>query len=177
MTRYKTDSQIAKIRNRVGSKELEKRNAIAAKWEPVDNNLADGTCANIRVMFDEGQAMLTDFSTEPKFGTPEHDALTWLHAQISPGLMLYRLVLLFKTADFEKIDDYKQVWELTLRHKESGEIANLYDYKGGCSMGLKETKVENLNPQFAEDLKELLTALVSKWLPLNYDGTVAGTVA
>jgi hypothetical protein len=175
---YWTDQQVKCIAKRVGDDEYKKRDSIKEKWEVVDGDLADGTCADITVYFDDGQAMLTDrLNLNMTEYVEFNETHVSLYRQISAALMAYRLMLMFNSIELEKIDDYKQVWELTLQHKITGNIANFYDYKGGCSMGLKQTEVANLDADFKADLEELLTELVSLTIPLNYDGTVAGSVA
>lgn len=69
---------------------------------------------------------------------------------------------------------YKTTWQVALRHKESGLLLTLYDYKGAFSYG---GPVGLLTEEYKRDAKALIAALSNDRFPHPYDGCVVGEIA
>jgi hypothetical protein len=95
---------------------------------------------------------------------------------ISSQLLLYRLVSVFELAGVPSgiefnVDGYKGCWGVRLEYVGDGSELRLFDSKGGASVQFFGSATA------AGAASELVTWLVSDRVALQYDGTVAGTVA
>jgi hypothetical protein len=180
---YFVDSRLEIVMDRVRDAENNKRDAIVNKWEPASSDDLNNACGNVKVYLIDGHIELCSIGNTPSMdnqasiGNGENARVWSFERMISAGLLLYRLLVLFHKTETEDIDDYKCVWEVPLKHKTTGKFAMFGDYKGGVNLWLHAYKQEDLNPDFVADLKELIEMLISMWMPLNYDGTIAGSVA
>jgi hypothetical protein len=142
---------------------------IRNKWQVLESpsEMTSHMCGNLRVVFQNSQAELTD---ELKH-TP-----AW--RQISSALALYRTISLFECglcttfADFYKIN-----WAVTLLHTPTNIKVTLSEWKGAFQIFTPFSSMKNVDPGYKEDVEELVTLLVSPTMTIGYDGTIAGTVA
>ncbi len=80
-----------------------------------------------------------------------------------------------------EVDRYKMSWLVYLRHRATGELLTLSDFKGGfapeCCLSEESRQKPDEREAFFRDVETLMTLLVHPRMPGNYDGTVAGAVA
>lgn len=165
MNPYKTDNSLSfgsreKCREKCNEKEH-----IKEKWLVTERS---NTCGNVRVSFDNGNAILSNDGTQ----------YTPAYYQISSALALYRTISLFECGlNADDVDFYKMNWRVTLKHKMTGNVLCLGEWKGAFQIFTEFYEVDQLDKKFKLDAEELLTLLVSPTLTINYDGTIAGTMA
>ena len=142
--------------------------ASKKKWDHAFNGRYD-LCGNVRVEFKNGKANLTD---------DYNDENTQSGEQISSALALYRMVSWFECSnDSEYCDFYKMNWSIKLKHKKTGNVLGLGEWKGGFQIFTEEYNTKTLSKEFIKDAEELLTILVHENFTINYDGTIAGSIA
>lgn len=180
--KYNTDSRLEVIHKRLTSAHYEKSEAITNQFE-VFTGEPDMLCGNVRAVFNtKGQALLCDTESSDKYNCWERPGYPATHVssyeQISSALALYRTVSLFKCGSgAERCDFYKMNWEVILKHKKTGLLLSLGEWKGGFQIFTSGYGVKELPKTYACDVKKLLTLLASDVCPIGYDGVVAGTVA
>lgn len=159
---------------RVGDDAYDKARAVTSKWEPVKvKDLPSSYCGNIATCLDFDLAKKSFVrSKDFRWNDPKRISL---YQAVPSALALYRILCLFKCfVDSEGPEGYKTVWTIGLKHKASGEILILREWKGGFSLGHDG---HGPIPAMEADLIDLLNLLVAPDCPHPYDGTVAGSVA
>lgn len=116
--------------------------------------------------------------------TEKKDFITRLESSsigsvISSSLAVYRLMCIFGYPPVmpPREDQYKSLWEYPLKHRKTGKYLTLLDYKAGFTVNTMYSEYSEMPLEFAMDMLELLSLLVSKQVAHPYDGTLAGTVA
>jgi hypothetical protein len=161
---YITDASLSHG-DRINDDEL--KTHIRNKWQVLESPSGSLMCANLRVVFQNSQAELTD---EVKH-TP-----SW--RQISSALALYRTISLFECGLCATFADfYKTNWAVTLLHTQTNIKVTLSEWKGAFQIFTPFTSMKDVDPGYKEDVEELVTLLVSPTMTIGYDGTIAGTVA
>lgn len=97
---------------------------------------------------------------------------------ISSPLLLYRSTCTFP--NYVQIrEEYKQVWTCPMKHKKTGYAILLSEWKGTpyCGIDSRLKELENLPKEFADDIVQLLSYLLSDQCAHPYDNLVAGTQA
>jgi hypothetical protein len=96
---------------------------------------------------------------------------------ISSPLALYRLLAMgFNLTPMEETP-YKILWSVTLTHKETRELFQIRDYKGGVEIASTATSPDRLSPQVKQSILNFLNFLISDQVAHPYDLTKAGSVA
>ena len=95
---------------------------------------------------------------------------------ISPALLLYRLIATFFGAPRCE-DNYKMIWHYTVKHKPSGKLLTLSEWKGAAGFWLPDVYHDKLTREFKDDIIALMNYLVSDKCAHPYDNLVAGSVA
>ena len=128
--------------------------------------------------------------------SPSPENFKSLSQTISSSLALYRLLAIFGPQNLSS-DGYKSVWKITLKHKDTGNILTLYDFKGAFLFGsefslffgdislLKNNNspfgnmkvIQDIPESFKNDILKLLNLICSDESPHPYDGCVAGSIA
>ena len=163
---YITDRSL--VQDRQGDDVEDLKNIVRNKWSVTQDQ--SYTCGNIQVYFNDNKAQLGDFSGNG----------TWSFMQISSALALYRTIALFHCGlCSEMVDFYKMNWCIHLEHKETKCILGLGEWKGAFQIftPFHDINQVNAHPSYKRDVEELLTLLASPTMTIDYDGTVAGTVA
>ncbi len=173
--RYVTDSVLQVCMDRV--KDREEKAAVRHKWEVTEDETDErGLCGNIKAIFVGSRARLVDMM-EYSSVLYRNNSLTPAYTQISSALALYRTISLFECGlNANKVDFYKLNWTVNLKHKKTGLVLGLGEWKGGFQI-FTTFHAAPINAEFQCDAEELLNLLVSPTLTISYDGTVAGTVA
>lgn len=151
-----------------------KAKRVSKKWEAIAPSL-EGSSGNVRPDFNKesGEFFFCEGSIDWQSGIE-----VGMHEAISSALLLYRTLCLFSCQiQSNGPDGYKIVWSTSLRHKDTGEILSLGEWKGGAGTWTRFSGVKQCPDSFRDDLLELLNLLASPECPHPYDGTVAGTVA
>ncbi len=105
------------------------------------------------------------------------DQYVGIHKLIPSALVMYRLVCTFgKELNIEYGDSYKSVWSTQLRHKETGIIINIYDFKGAFSINFVMDSMYS-EEDYSKVGKLFLKLISDKNFTHTYDQTVAGSVA
>ena len=166
---YKTKQKYNQ--SRVGDNQYAK-NELAKEPFEVANGECDSCNGSINLYFKKGKAHMTnDFYLDSEEYIDEHE-------QISSSLMLYRVISLFKCGiDTSMCDYYKRNWAVTLRHKSTGLLLIITEWKGGFAIATQAKNVSDLPDGYVIECERLLTQLVSNKMPIDYDGVVAGSVA
>lgn len=167
---YKTQPQYTI--DRVDDKEY-KKNSEAKKPFEVFTGEDSGLCGNVKVYFKRNKATLTS-----DYDFWKNNDYMSSYKQISSALALYRSISLFKCGlNASECDFYKVNWFIKLKHKETGLILGLGEWKGGFQIFTPAYSLKELPKAYIKDVERLLTQLVSPKMPIGYDGTVAGSVA
>lgn len=93
--------------------------------------------------------------------------------QIPSYWALYALRCIFPGCKVEISDGYKSVWDIPLRHKETGEVVWFGEHKGGFVFRMVETEPNESLRQSLVNLLDLLSGPVAH----PYDGVQAGSIA
>lgn len=96
------------------------------------------------------------------------------------ALWMYRLICLFpdpKFASLEGAEGYKMPWLIQLKHKETGDIFCIGEWKGGVTFHSNMDSFKQASQKTIDDVQRLLQLLVSDKSPHPYDGVTAGGVA
>lgn len=169
MNKYITDSKLNMSMDRVKDDEIYLTiDKLRSEWTVTQTN--GSRCGNVRANFTKtGKCKLKDFPS---------DRMIPDYAQISSALMLYRTISLFECGvNPAMVDFYKCNWEIELTHNKTKEKIWLGEWKGGFNCRFDARSLDDLSPDFIKAAEHLLTFLVSPHMPINYDGTIAGTVA
>jgi hypothetical protein len=172
------------IAERLKDNAYSKARKVTSKWVPVAE-LPEQYCGNITsdLTYSRSKRLFSfDKKDHEKYLdsiTKEADAdLVGIHEVMPSALMLYRLLCLFQcTVHSEGPEGYKLVWQVALKHQESGEVIVFREWKGGLSLGHRFPFGAKPSKAFMSDLTALLNLLASDQCPHPYDGTVAGSVA
>jgi hypothetical protein len=169
------------VQARVTSKTLARVAKQMAKWTPVSYRRAhkdnpDGFCGNVRPNWDKAR---NRFVFLPEQRRPDWERFPLMSSVISSAMLLYRTLCLFgaPVRVVSKRNQYKCIWWISLRHKESGEILQLGEWKGAAGTWTKYHSSTELPKTFRQDTLLLLNELCSPDCPHPYDGLVAGSVA
>lgn len=164
-----------KNQERVEDKVYERAQKIASKFEPTID-LPDEYCGNVNPVFDQKKKKFVFNAKDNLYSTSETQLN--IYEVISSALLLYRTLCLFKcTVLSEGPEGYKLVWEVALKHKESGEVLILREWKGAATIATSFSSHKQIPESFKKDLLALLTELCAPDCPHPYDGTVSGSVA
>lgn len=129
-------------------------------------------CGNVRARVDaKGKVTL-----DAEYGD---EGVAEIYEYLSSPLALYRsLSTLECGTDFaDRQDFYKMNWSITLRHNKTGQFLVLGEWKGGFQIFTSSHSPSKLPKAFKVSTIRLLQALINPTLPINYDGTVAGSIA
>jgi hypothetical protein len=77
----------------------------------------------------------------------------------------------------EGANGYKVPWAIYLKHKASGHVICMSEWKGTFGFRTAARSPKEMPKKALEDLSALLNLLLSNNSPHPYDGTVAGSVA
>lgn len=181
--KYVTDSKLEVVMDRLKTKHYELTESITSKFEVVNQRGDISLCGKVRVAFDiktskaklhdslDNKVVCYDFEKKPQ---THHSGCK----QISSALALYRTIALFKCGlNADNCDFYKLNWEVFLKHKKTGKILGLGEWKGGFQIFTEAYSTKELPKEFIKDAEALLTLLASVECPIGYDGTIAGTIA
>lgn len=162
--------------DRVDDKVYARVKKQTSKWEPVAVP-PDCGCGNVRPVWDKTKGKFV-------FEQPGKDFLEFyknydmMSSVISSAMLLYRLLCHFECPVMtEGPEGYKCIWWVTLKHKETGELLTLGEWKGAAGTWTKYHSDKELPAAFKKDILALLNELCAKDCPHPYDGTVAGCVA
>jgi hypothetical protein len=164
---YVTDSMISVIMPRYMN-DREQKEHFRNTWKVSDDS--QGTCGNVRVVFNDNKAILS-------YGI---NAMEFIQSydQISSHLALYRTISLFQCGlNAAHSDFYKMNWYVQLEHSASGQVLGLGEWKGAFQIFTPYQNATQIPEVYKTDCEALLTYLVSQNMTINYDGTVAGSVA
>ena len=178
MRNYVTDSKISAFMKRI-SNEMDDRlkNNIRNNWEVITSNYPEEYCGNISAYFNKktGKCKLSGDMSDNLY---KDENFVSSYDQISSALALYRTIALFECGlDSSLCDFYKLNWEVIIRHKATGEYLMLGEWKGGFNIRMKCGIVDDLPNGFKKSVESLLNYLTSEKMTINYDGTIAGSVA
>ncbi len=167
-TKYITDSKLNIIQERQSEEDALKQSKILKKWKVTKAKGNEYLCGNIRASFKDGIATIGECD----------ESATRSNKQISSALALYRAVSLFKCGCEEKTQDYyKCNWSVTIKHKLTGKLLMLGEWKGGFQIFTEASGKQELPREFIKDVEEFLTFFVSNRVAIGYDGVIAGSVA
>lgn len=101
------------------------------------------------------------------------------YESISAALLLYRVVCLFPNPKIALYGSkgYKYPWFAYMRHKQSGMVIGLGEWKGAASVHSSLHDISDARGKFKEDLELLLNLILSDRSPHPYDKLTAGGVA
>lgn len=172
--KHKTDIRLVSFRGRLEDDAYNKQKEAIKPFKVLKRHPKDASwCGNIRATFENGVATLGK-----KFDTIDAEVDAASYRQISSHLALYRLISAFQSSPLtSQCDFYKVNWEYVLRHKKTGKLFILGEWKGGFQIFTPYHKASDLPKIYKKDAERLLTALVSDEWPIGYDGVLAGDVA
>jgi hypothetical protein len=172
-SKYVTDSKLKVVMERV-DRDTDTR--VHLENFEVVTEREGSTCGNVRVVFDKkGNAKLSDIDS---YREDEAKGYIDSYRQISSALALYRTISYFQCGlSADDCDFYKLNWLVKLRHKKTGKLLHLGEWKGGFQIFTEAGSLKDLPKQFIKDTESFLTHLASKDFTIGYDGTVAGSVA
>lgn len=96
------------------------------------------------------------------------------YKDISSAFVMYKLACLFPSPTmFYNIDNYKNVWHITLKDVKTDEMITIYDWKGGISFG----ECQESSKETIKNLKKFIKLYILGDCPHPYDNLIAGSVA
>jgi hypothetical protein len=149
----------------------ERRDKVASKWENTKESV--NGCGNVANEFNFDVSKQSFVFGEWQY---EDDNLIALSQMMSPALFLYRIIATF-FGNPKCGDDYKIIWTYNIKHKESGKVLQLSEWKGAIGFWLPETDHTKITKAFKADIIELMNYLCSNECAHPYDNLVAGSVA
>jgi hypothetical protein len=154
---------------RLGDYDLMKE--VREKWETTEP--LNGGCGNIGSYFYLGKNGRFYFAEDYDFNA------IGIYRAISEAHLLLRLLCCFgKAPQVHPIDDqYKCVWSITVKHKETGETLQFGSWKGAVGICHTTSSHKKLPNPFLNDICDLVTYLCSPQCAHPYDNLTAGGVA
>lgn len=107
------------------------------------------------------------------------DKYYMLYEMMSSALMLYRLICMFPNPKVVCVGSvgYKVPWEMFFKHKETGYIICMSEWKGSFSLRTECYDIKDMPLSLQKDMCMLFDLLFSNNSPHPYDHTVAGSCA
>lgn len=127
-----------------------------------------GTSGNLQFVFEP-------YSLKGGTQSLIHNGQERFYDLVSAPMLLTRLVAAGFSPIVEGQEGYKCTWRVQMRHKETGHLLTLYDYKGGSSYGSDDAFLKC--EQSKADALEVLKALIDARFPHPYDGCCVGEIA
>jgi len=168
-TKYQFAVNAPYTQERTGN--YERRDKVASKWENTKESV--NGCGNVAYEFNFDVSKQSFVFGERQYGD---ENLIPFHQMMSPALFLYRIIATFFGSP-KCGDNYKIIWEYTIKHKESGKVLQLSEWKGAIGFWLPETDHTKITKAFKADIIELMNYLCSNECAHPYDNLVAGSVA
>ena len=102
-----------------------------------------------------------------------------LYEVTSSALILYRLICMFPNPKITCLGaaGYKVPWEMFFKHKETGHVICMSEWKGSFSLRSEFGDINEVPLSLQKDLCMLFDLLFSNNSPHPYDHTVAGSCA
>ena len=122
------------------------------------------------------ETMKIKFFSRMVYGNQDYVSL---HQAIPASLALYRTICMFPNPRVftEGSEGYKVTWGIILKHRKTGALLEIREWKGAFGIGTTYTNINDLPEEFKKDMEIFLNLLLSDKSPHPYDGLVAGSVA
>ena len=150
---------------------------LQSKFESVGDP-GEGMNGNIANDFLVSKKTFKTKVVEDAFGK-RGDKYYMLYEMMSSALMLYRLICMFPNPKVvcQGSAGYKVPWEMFFKHKETGRIICMSEWKGSFFLRTEFYDIKDMPLSLQNDMCILFDLLFSNNSPHPYNHTVAGSCA